>query len=104
MSTQDTDYQRELKERVRLPYQLLSDEKLELADRLKLPTFEWQGKKLHKRLTMAVEDGIIVKVWYPVFPPDESANEVLSWLETTVGRRGLGTKAEADILQNMGQQ
>lgn len=104
MSTQDTDYQRELKERVHLPYQLLSDEKLELADQLKLPTFEWQGKKLHKRLTMAVEDGIIVKVWYPVFPPDECANEVLSWLETTVGRRALGTKAEADILKNMGQQ
>ncbi|KAM0720614.1 hypothetical protein Q7P37_004751 [Cladosporium fusiforme] len=104
VSTQDTEYQSEIKERVHLPYQLLSDEKLELAGQLNLPTFEWRGQKLLKRLTMAVEDGIIVKVWYPVFPPDKSADEVLSWLETKVGRQGLGTKAEEDILRSMGQQ
>lgn len=82
ISTQDTPYQQEVKSRVHLPYDLLSDEKLELTNALKLPTFGWQGKKLIKRLTLAVLDGKIIKVWYPVFPPDQSANQVLEWLET----------------------
>lgn len=81
-STQDTSYQQEVRERVHLPYQLLSDEGLEMVDKLKLPTFEWQGKKLIKRMSMAIEDGKIIKVWYPVFPPNESANEVLKWLKS----------------------
>lgn len=81
LSTQDTEYQREVKERVHLPYELLSDEKGELIQAMKLPTFEWQGKQLTKRLTMAVENGKVAKVWYPVFPPDKSAAEVLEWLE-----------------------
>lgn len=85
VSTQDTAYQAEIKERVHLPYDLLSDEKLELAQKLRLPTFGWEGKTLHKRLTMAVEDGVVVKVWYPVFPPDESADEVLRWLQARQG-------------------
>lgn len=88
-----------------MPYQLLSDAKLELAEKLGLPTFEWEGKKLHKRLTMAVEDGVVVKVWYPVFPPDKNAEEVLSWMEGKEGKgRGLGTTAQADILKNMGTE
>lgn len=102
VSTQDTPYQQEIKGRVHLPYQLLSDEKEELTDALKLPTFEWQGKRLMKRLTMAVEDGKIVKVWYPVFPPDKSAAEVLEWLEKrTDGRETLSTKVENEMMRNM---
>ncbi|KAK1035344.1 hypothetical protein LTS16_014676 [Friedmanniomyces endolithicus] len=81
-STQDTKYQMELKERIHLPYELLSDEKLELARAAKLPTHEWKGKTLIKRMAMAVESGKIVKVWYPVFPPDQSAAQVLGWLKT----------------------
>ena len=81
VSTQDTPYQRELKERVHLPYELLSDEGLEMVEALKLPTLEYKGKRLVKRLTLAVEKGKIVKVWYPVFPPDKSADEVLQWLK-----------------------
>jgi len=80
-STQDTKYQLELKERIHLPYELLSDEKLELARAAKLPTHEWKGKTLIKRMAMAVESGKIVKVWYPVFPPDQSAAQVLEWLK-----------------------
>ncbi|KAK1091751.1 hypothetical protein LTR48_005669 [Friedmanniomyces endolithicus] len=79
--TQDTKYQLELKERIHLPYELLSDEKLELARAAKLPTHEWKGKTLIKRMAMAVESGKIVKVWYPVFPPDQSAAQVLEWLK-----------------------
>lgn len=102
VSTQDTPYQQEVKERVHLPYQLLSDEKEELINALKLPTFEWQGKRLMKRLTMAVEDGKVVKIWYPVFPPDKSAAEVLEWLEKrTDGREALSTKEENEMMRNM---
>lgn len=85
LSTQDTPYQQEVKERVHLPFELLSDEKLELVQALNLPTFEWEGKQITKRLTMAVEDGEIVKVWYPVFPPDRNAADVVAWLEECQG-------------------
>ncbi|KAK5121231.1 hypothetical protein LTR85_005397 [Meristemomyces frigidus] len=94
VSTQDTSYQLEIKERVHLPYQLLSDERLEMARALKLPTFGYQGKTLIKRLTLAVEDGKIVHVWYPVFPPDKSASEVLIWLKGRTGREQLSAKSE----------
>jgi peroxiredoxin len=56
VSTQDTPYQTEAKERLYLPYELLSDEKLSLVEALKLPTFDWEGKKLIKRLALAIED------------------------------------------------
>lgn len=81
ISTQDTAYQQELKERTHLPYQLLSDERLELVKAMKLPTFDWKGQTLIKRLSMVVENGQVKKVFYPVFPPNESANEVLKWLK-----------------------
>lgn len=100
-STQDTPYQSELKERIHLPYQLLSDEKLDMAKALGLPLFDWEGKKLLKRLTLAIEDGKIVKVWYPVFPPNESANEVLKWLQTYSGRTNLSTKEEDQMMRNL---
>jgi peroxiredoxin len=80
LSTQSTSYQQEAKTRLNLPYELLSDEKLGFVEALSLPTIDWQGKKLAKRITLAVVDGKIVKVWYPVFPPDQSARQVLDWL------------------------
>ena len=73
VSTQDTEYQREAVERLRLPFALLSDEKLELAGALKLPTFEVEGMTLVKRITLIVNEGTIEHVFYPVFPPDTSA-------------------------------
>ena len=86
VSTQDTAYQQELRERVHLAYHILSDEKLEMIKALTLPTFEWQGKSVIKRLTLAVEDGKIVQVWYPVFPSDKNPGEVVEWLKSTAGR------------------
>lgn len=65
-----------------MPYDLLSDEKLDFAKALDLPLFDWKGTKLIKRLTVAAVDGKIVKVWYPVFPPDQSAAQVLEWLKS----------------------
>jgi peroxiredoxin len=82
LSTQDTPYQREAKDRLHLPYELLSDEHLQFAKALKLPTFDWQDKTLVKRCALAIKDGIIVNVWYPVFPPDANAREVVAWLKS----------------------
>jgi len=86
LSTQDSNYQQEAAQRLHLPYQLLSDERLEFADALKMPTFEWEGKKVLKRVTLAVVDGKIIHQWYPVFPTDQSASEVVKWLKTTYNK------------------
>lgn len=80
LSTQDSDYQREAVERLHLPFELLSDEKLAFALALKLPTFEVDGMTLIKRLTLIVRSGVIENVFYPVFPPDKNAEEVVRWL------------------------
>lgn len=80
LSTQDTAYQQEAAERMHLPFEILSDEKLEFTKALRLPVFEVDGMKLIKRITLIVRDGTIAKVFYPVFPPDKNAEEVLSWL------------------------
>jgi peroxiredoxin len=80
LSTQDPDYQRELAERIHLPFPVLSDEQLELTRELGLPTFEAGGATLLKRLTLVIDDGRIAHVFYPIFPPDTHAAEVLGWL------------------------
>jgi peroxiredoxin len=81
LSTQSTEYQREAAERLHLPFELLSDESLAFARALDLPTFEVDGTILLKRLTLIIEDERIEKVFYPVFPPDKNAEEVVEYLE-----------------------
>jgi peroxiredoxin len=80
LSTQDTAYQREVVERLHLPFPLLSDEDLILTRALRLPTFVFEGETLLKRLTLVLSDGRVEKVFYPVFPPDRNAEEVVAWL------------------------
>jgi peroxiredoxin len=80
LSTQDTAYQRELVERLGLPFAILSDEQLELTRALALPSFEVAGQTLIKRLTLVADRASIRHVFYPVFPPDRHAAEVLAWL------------------------
>jgi peroxiredoxin len=80
LSTQPTDYQREMAERLHLPYPVLSDAAFVLTEALRLPTFEAGGVKLLRRLTLIVRDGRIEHVFYPVFPPDRSTSDVLGWL------------------------
>lgn len=82
VSTQDTEYQREAVERLHLPFPLLSDADLELAQALRLPTLEVAGLTLLKRLTFVIRESRIEHVWYPVFPPERHAEEVVSWLRT----------------------
>ena len=83
LSTQDTGYQREAVDRLHLPFEILSDAGLQLTRALRLPTFEVAGKTLLKRMMLIVDDGIITKTFYPVFPPDESAAVVASWLRAS---------------------
>ena len=81
LSTQDTAYQREAATRLHLPFAILSDEKLSVAKALKLPTFTAAGMTLLKRMALVIDDGVITKAFYPVFPPDKNAEEVIAWLQ-----------------------
>jgi peroxiredoxin len=81
LSTQDTAYQREAAERLHLPFPLLSDEKLAFATALRLPTMQVAGMTLLKRLALVIDDGTVAKAFYPVFPPDRNAGDVLAWLQ-----------------------
>ena len=80
LSTQDNDYQREAVERLHLPFPILSDRTLELTRALTLPTFTVAGMTLLKRMVFVIDGGTLTKVFYPVFPPDRSAAEVIAWL------------------------
>ena len=83
LSTQDTGYQREAVERLHLPFAILSDARLELSRELNLPTFEVAGMTLLKRMAWVIDDGTITKVFYPVFPPDRNAEEVIAYLRAS---------------------
>jgi peroxiredoxin len=80
ISAQSPAEQAEFAEREHIPYPLLSDDGLRLAEALGLPTFEAEGSTFYRRLTFVAAEGRIVKVFYPVFPPDRDAAEVLAWL------------------------
>jgi peroxiredoxin len=80
LSAQTCADQGEVAERLHLPFALLSDARLEIQEALRLPTFAVDGMTLLKRLTLVLDDGVISKVFYPVFPPDRSAAEVIGWL------------------------
>jgi peroxiredoxin len=82
LSAQPLADQLEFADRVGLPYPILSDPELALADALRLPTFEVAGMRLYRRLTLVAREGRIAKVFYPVFPPDRNAADVVAWLES----------------------
>jgi peroxiredoxin len=80
LSTQSSEYQKEAADRLHLPFAILSDEDLKLTGAMNLPTFETSGMTLLKRFTLVIDDGRITHVFYPVFPPDRNANDVIGWL------------------------
>jgi len=80
LSTQTTDYQAEAAARMHLPFALLSDADHSFGTAMSLPRFEVEGKTLLRRLTLILRDGVIVKTFYPVFPPDRNASDVMDWL------------------------
>ena len=80
LSAQSPEEQVEFAEREGIRFPILSDEKLRLAEALGLPTFDVAGMRLYRRVTLVLEAGLIRKVFYPVFPPDQNAQEVVAWL------------------------
>lgn len=80
LSVQDTTYQQEMVQRLHLPFPMLSDARRGLSQAIRLPIMEVAGEILLKRLTLVVDDGCIVHVFYPVFPPNKSAEDVMAWL------------------------
>jgi peroxiredoxin len=81
LSTQDNEYQTEMASRLHLPFPVLSDEKLELAEALNLPVMRVADLTLIKRMALVIDDARITHVFYPVFPPDRNAGDVLEWLK-----------------------
>jgi peroxiredoxin len=81
LSTQDSGYQREAVERLHLPFAILSDADLALQRALRLPTFAVDGMVLLKRMALVIDDGVIARAFYPVFPPDRNAADVIAWLQ-----------------------
>jgi peroxiredoxin len=81
VSTQPPKYQRETVERLQLPYELLSDEQLELTHGWALPTFKFDGEVLLKRFTLVIRGSTVAAVFYPVFPPTTNADDVLRWID-----------------------
>jgi len=81
LSTQTSEYQREMVQRLKLPYEVLSDEKLEFAKQLNLPIFEVGEMRLIKRITLILNNNKIIKYLYPVFPPDKNVDDVIAYLK-----------------------
>src|SRR5438067_9411383 len=88
LSTQSNAYQTEMASRLHLPFPVLSDEKLALTRALNLPTMQAAGLTMIKRLALIVDDARITHVFYPVFPPDRNAGDVLAWLKEKPGLGG----------------
>jgi len=81
ISTQSVDDNKEMTNRLKIPYDILSDEKLELSDELNIPTFSVESKIFLKRITLIVEKKIIKKVFYPINDINKHIEEVLKWLK-----------------------
>ncbi|HLK19903.1 MAG TPA: peroxiredoxin [Bryobacteraceae bacterium] len=81
LSTQTTEYQKEVVERLHLPFEILSDSDFKFSRALNLPNFTFEGVTLDKRLTLVIKDGKIEKVFYPVFPPDKHGEQIVAWLK-----------------------
>ena len=96
LSTQSNAYQTEMASRLHLPFPVLSDEKLKLTRALKLPTMEVAGLTLIKRLALIVDDARITHVFYPVFPPDRNAGDVLAWLKRNASYAGHPVRLRAE--------
>ena len=82
LSSQSTDYQREVRDRLHLPFELLSDEAFRFTDALSLPTFSVAGMRLLRRVTLVAHSGVVEHVFYPIFPPDRHASDVIAYLRS----------------------
>ena len=80
LSAQPLEEQVEFAERNHISYPVIADPERKLGAALRLPTFEYDGMTLYKRVTLVVEACAVAKVFYPVFPPDRNAADVVTWL------------------------
>ncbi|VAW52529.1 Alkyl hydroperoxide reductase subunit C-like protein [hydrothermal vent metagenome] len=80
-SSQALKEQNDAIDRLKLPFELINDSSFLLSNALKLPTFQFNEIKMIKRLTLVVVDGVIKKVFYPVFPPNKNVDDVIVWLK-----------------------
>ena len=87
LSVQAPNIQEEFVERMHIPFSILSDEKHKLTDALQLPTFDFEGERLIKRMALFMNGSRIEKVFYPIFPPDKNAAEVLNWIRENGNRQ-----------------
>ena len=97
LSAQTLDDQREFAERNAMPFPVIADPERRLGAALRLPTFEIEGVTLYKRLTLVAEDARVVKVFYPVFPPDANAGDVLRWLRARTSRASAPDRAPSSL-------
>jgi peroxiredoxin len=88
LSVQTLEEQLEFAKRAEMPFPLIADPNRELERALRIPTLEVAGRVLYRRVTLVAERGTITKVFYPVFPPDRNAEEVVAWLSDPAGRGG----------------
>jgi peroxiredoxin len=95
LSAQTGDEQREARDRLHLPFELLSDSTMRLAATMGLPTFTVAGMELYRRITLVIRDAVVEKVFYPVFPPDGNAADVTAWLREDGSRNAEGAAAPA---------
>jgi peroxiredoxin len=102
LSTQDTAYQTEAVKRLHLPFPILSDAEGALTAALNLPTFEVDGMTLLKRFTLVIDEGAIRHVFYPVFPPDQNASEVVAWLSDQEREQPMENRSTQHIPQHVG--
>lgn len=83
LSAQDCSYLQSESERLHLPFPLISDKDLKLKQELNIPVLDFMegGNSFYKRVTLIIQSGVIVKCFYPVFPPDKNAENVIEWLK-----------------------
>jgi peroxiredoxin len=98
VSSQSQEDQKEAVQRLHLSFELFCDSAFELTGALRLPTFEYDSLRLIKRLTLIIEDGSIRKVFYPVFPPNKNADDVIAWLQANRKPNGSDSRQTANIL------
>jgi len=82
LSVQSAEYQREMAERLHLPFPVVSDIDYQFQKALNLPTFVTAGMTLLKRVTLIANSGLIEAVHYPIFPSHSDAEWVINYLKT----------------------
>lgn len=85
LSSQDSAYQQELRERTQLPYQLLSDQDCALGKALGLPVYQAGPIEVYGRAALVIDDGRLVQLYTEIPEPARNAGQILDWLRQVRG-------------------